>query len=135
MRKAWIAGVAALVTLAAPAAAQNAVVASASKTMGVEGLNSVHYYGVGQQGSLGQNNNANMPWPLTPLNEYVRVIDFTQPASRATARTWAVSVITNRAAEGTFTHAVTPASTSWADQLEIWTTPWGFLKGAAANNA
>ena len=24
---------------------------------------------------------------------------------------------------------------AWGQQLEIWTTPWGFLKGAAANNA
>ena len=136
MTRAW-AALATVAMLAAPAAAQNAntVVSAASKAMGVEGLNSIHYYGVGQQGSLGQNNNANMPWPMTPLNEYVRAIDFTQPASRATARTWAVSVVTNRSAEGAFNQLVTPASTSWGDQLEIWITPWGFLKGAAANNA
>ena len=30
---------------------------------------------------------------------------------------------------------ITPANAAWAQQLEIWTTPWGFLKGAAANNA
>jgi hypothetical protein len=28
-----------------------------------------------------------------------------------------------------------PANNTWAQQLEIWVTPWGFLKGAAANNA
>jgi glyoxylase-like metal-dependent hydrolase (beta-lactamase superfamily II) len=27
------------------------------------------------------------------------------------------------------------ASTNWNQALNIWTTPWGFLKGAAANNA
>ena len=27
------------------------------------------------------------------------------------------------------------ASTNWTQALNIWTTPWGFLKGAAANNA
>jgi glyoxylase-like metal-dependent hydrolase (beta-lactamase superfamily II) len=137
MARGWIAAVVIIGVLAGPASAQDAktVISNASKAMGVEALNSIHYYGVGMQGSLGQNNNANMPWPLTPLNEYVRAIDFTQPASRATARTWAVSVVTNRAAEGAFNQVVTPASTSWADQLEIWITPWGFLKGAAANNA
>jgi glyoxylase-like metal-dependent hydrolase (beta-lactamase superfamily II) len=137
MTRALVAAIAIIGVLATPVAAQDAktVISNASKAMGVDGLNSIHYYGVGQQGSLGQNNNANMPWPLTPLNEYVRAIDFTQPASRATARTWAVSVINNRAGEGAFNQVVTPASTSWADQLEIWTTPWGFLKGAAANNA
>jgi glyoxylase-like metal-dependent hydrolase (beta-lactamase superfamily II) len=30
---------------------------------------------------------------------------------------------------------ITPETTAWAQQLEIWITPWGFLKGAAANNA
>ena len=29
----------------------------------------------------------------------------------------------------------TQAATSWAQALNIWTTPWGFLKGAAANSA
>jgi hypothetical protein len=27
------------------------------------------------------------------------------------------------------------ADTNWNQALNIWTTPWGFLKGAAANNA
>src|SRR5262245_39916179 len=30
---------------------------------------------------------------------------------------------------------ITPEATAWGQQLEIWVTPWGFLKGAAANNA
>ena len=29
----------------------------------------------------------------------------------------------------------TQAGANWAQALNIWTTPWGFLKGAAANNA
>jgi glyoxylase-like metal-dependent hydrolase (beta-lactamase superfamily II) len=29
----------------------------------------------------------------------------------------------------------TQATTNWNQALNIWTTPWGFLKGAAANNA
>ena len=37
------------------------VVATASKTMGVDGLNSIHFYGVAQNGNLGQNNNATRP--------------------------------------------------------------------------
>jgi glyoxylase-like metal-dependent hydrolase (beta-lactamase superfamily II) len=45
-----------------------------------------------------------------------------------------VSVITNRAAEGAYNQVITPANQAWAQQLEIWTTPWGFLKGALANN-
>jgi len=29
---------------------------------------------------------------------------------------------------------ITPQNMAWAQQLEIWITPWGFLKAAAANN-
>jgi len=69
------------------------VVATASKTMGVDGLNSIHFYGVAQNGNLGQNNNANQPWPMANASDYVRAIDFRQPASRATWQTYAVPVM------------------------------------------
>src|SRR5687768_8682685 len=111
------------------------VISNASKATGADNLSSIHYYGVAQNGNLGQNNNANLPWPMTPLNDYNRVIDFTQPASRATALTLAVSVVTSRLEPGVLNQVVTPANQAWAQQLEIWITPWGFLKGAVANNA
>ena len=49
--------------MASAASAQDAkgVLSAASKAMGVENLTSIHYYGVAQNGSLGQNNNANQP--------------------------------------------------------------------------
>jgi hypothetical protein len=36
---------------------------------------------------------------------------------------------------GNFNQNITAAQTAWTQQLEIALTPWGFLKGAAANNA
>ena len=39
------------------------------------------------------------------------------------------------AVQAPFQQNITPANAAWAQQLEIWVTPWGFLKGAAANNA
>ena len=111
------------------------VVATASKTMGVDGLNSIHYYGVAQNGNLGQNNNANQPWPMANASDYVRAIDFTQPASRATWVNYAVPVTGGAAAQAPGQQLILPANQTWAQQLEIWITPWGFLKGAAANNA
>jgi len=125
------------VALTQTAAAQDAktVISNASKAMGVEGLNSIHYYGVAQNGSLGQNNNANQPWPMVNANDYVRAIDFTQPASRATWVTYAVPVTGGAATQGQGQQNITKETTAWAQQLEIWITPWGFLKGAAANNA
>jgi glyoxylase-like metal-dependent hydrolase (beta-lactamase superfamily II) len=117
------------------AAAQDAktVVTNASKAMGIETLNSIQFYGTAANGNLGQNNNANQPWPMTLLNDYNRAIDFTQPASRATGLTMAVSVVTSRLEPGVFNQSITPANAAWAQQLEIWVTPWGFLKAAAAN--
>jgi glyoxylase-like metal-dependent hydrolase (beta-lactamase superfamily II) len=122
----------------APSFAQDAksVIANASRAMGLDGVTSLYYYGSGANFTLGQNNNANIPWPQTPLNEYTRAIDFSQPATRATWSTYAASAAGGGATLATAQQNVTPASPgAWAQQLEIWTTPWGFLKGAAANNA
>ena len=85
MASTWKAAVA-LAALAATSAAvaQNAasVIANASRTMGVEGLNSVTYYGSAANYNLGQNNNANYPWPRVNVNDYRRTIDFTINAER-----------------------------------------------------
>jgi glyoxylase-like metal-dependent hydrolase (beta-lactamase superfamily II) len=137
MRRLSIAAVVLAAAMAVPAAAQDAktIVSNASKAMGVDGLTSIHYYGVAQAGNLGQNNNANQPWPMTANNDYVRAIDFTVPASRATWTTYAVPVQGGSAALAPGQQTITPQNMAWAQQLEIWITPWGFLKGAAANNA
>ena len=94
MRKASVAVLALAAVLSQTVTGQDAktVVSNASKAMGVEGLNSIYYYGVAQNGNLGQNNNANQPWPMAGANDYVRAIDFTQPASRATWMNYAVPV-------------------------------------------
>jgi glyoxylase-like metal-dependent hydrolase (beta-lactamase superfamily II) len=138
MKKAWIVALALLAgVLIQTVTAQDAktVISTASRAMGVEGLNSIHYYGVAENGQLGQNNNANQPWPMNAANDYVRAIDFTQPASRATWATFAVPVTGGAATQGAGQQNITKENTAWAQQLEIWITPWGFLKGAAANNA
>ena len=78
--------------------------------------------------------------PMRPINNYVRVIDLTAPTSRHTGAT------NNPAGggattpmPGTFFQQVTPqqadVSQPWANSLEFYITPWGFLKGAATNNA
>jgi glyoxylase-like metal-dependent hydrolase (beta-lactamase superfamily II) len=78
--------------------------------------------------------------PMRPINNYVRVIDLTAPASRHTGTTNNIgpggsTTIT----PGVFFQQVTPeqadVSKPWAGSLEFYITPWGFLKGAAENNA
>ena len=78
--------------------------------------------------------------PMRPINNYVRVIDLAAPASRHTGATnnpaggGATTPI-----PGTFFQQVTPqqadSSQPWGNSLEFYITPWGFLKGAAENNA
>src|SRR5687768_18615388 len=135
MLKVWIAAIA-LVGVVSTAAAQDAktVVSNASRAMGVDGLNSIHYYGVAANGNLGQNNNANQPWPMTAANDYVRAIDFTQPASRATWQNYAVPVTGGAAALAAGQQNIAQ-NAPWAQLVEIYITPWGFLKAAATNDA
>jgi len=135
--KSWISAITLVALIAGTAAAQDArtVIGNASKAMGVDGLNSVTFYGAGANFNLGQNNNSNAPWPRINANDYVRAIDFAQPASRATWVTYAAPVTGGPAVQGNGQQNITPANMAWAQQLEIWITPWGFLKGAAANNA
>jgi glyoxylase-like metal-dependent hydrolase (beta-lactamase superfamily II) len=78
--------------------------------------------------------------PMRPINDYVRVIDLTAPASRATGKTANIgpggsTTIT----PGMFFQQVTAqqadVSQPWGGSLEYYITPWGFLKGASENNA
>ena len=79
--------------------------------------------------------------PMRPITSYVRVIDLNAPTSRHTGTTMnfgpgGSTTIT----PGTFFQQVTQqqatdAATPWGQSLELYITPWGFLKGAAANNA
>ena len=137
MMKTCIAAIGLAALLSYPAAAQDAktVLSTASKAMGADNLNSITYYGSGANFNLGQSNNANGPWPRVNLNDYRRSIDFAQPALRSSAVTFAVPVTGGAAAPAPFNQIATPANDAWAQHLEIWVTPWGFLRGAAANNA
>ena len=132
--------VAVLMMVASTAAAQDAktVLGNSARAMGIENVTAVHFYGTASAGNLGQNNNSNQPWPMAAMNDYVRAIDFSQPASRATWASFAVPVTGGRAAlaQGTpqTQQVVTPTAAAWGQQLEIWITPWGFVKGATGQH-
>ena len=146
MKKLAVAAVC-LASLCASAIAQDAktVIANAQKAMG--DLKSITYSGSAKDVAFQQcgANAADMNCrgthdPMRPINNYVRVIDLTAPASRATGAT------NNPAGggatvpmPGTFFQQVTAQQSDvaqpWNNSLEFYITPWGFLKGAAANNA
>jgi glyoxylase-like metal-dependent hydrolase (beta-lactamase superfamily II) len=130
------------------ATAQDAasVVAAASKAMAVDTLNSITYSGTARNGAFGQSKAIGDPMGpvnVTQITQYTRTINFGQVeptalVSRATGATQppAVPGVPPQPA-GVFNQNVTAAQagSNWAQALNIWTTPWGFLKGAAANNA
>jgi glyoxylase-like metal-dependent hydrolase (beta-lactamase superfamily II) len=138
-----------LTTLVTAAAAQDAasVVAAASKAMGVDTLTSITYSGTARNGAFGQSKDISEPMGpvnLTQITQYTRTINFGQASaptalvSRATGPTQPPTVPgAPPPAPGVFNQNVTgtQAGANWAQALNIWTTPWGFLKAAAANNA
>jgi glyoxylase-like metal-dependent hydrolase (beta-lactamase superfamily II) len=78
--------------------------------------------------------------PMRPIASYVRVVDLAAPTTRQTGATNNIGPGGSTAVTpGTFFQQVTPQqadlSQPWAQSLDLYLTPWGFLKGAAANNA
>jgi glyoxylase-like metal-dependent hydrolase (beta-lactamase superfamily II) len=78
--------------------------------------------------------------PMRPITNYVRVIDLAAPTSRHTGATMNLGAGgSTTITPGTFFQQVTPqqaaVSSPWGQSLELYITPWGFLKGAADNNA
>ena len=78
--------------------------------------------------------------PMRPINNYVRVVDLTAPASRHTGATNNIGPGgSTTVTPGTFFQQVTPQQADltqpWVTSVEFYITPWGFLKGAAETNA
>ena len=132
------------VALVAQGSAQDAkaVIASASKAMGVETLKTIQYSATGFDFALGQAPNAASPWPKFINKSYTRAIDFEAPASRVArvrvqgevpARGGGQQPIVGEQPQNQ-TIIVTSA-TPWVQQLEIWMLPQGFLRAAATRNA
>ena len=117
--------------------AQNAAttIGAASKAMGAENLNSITYSGSAGNANFGQSKTIGTPWAptgITRITTYTRTIDLNQPASRAFGPTMPPTVPGAPAPmPGNLNQNITPAQNNWTQQLEIWSTPWGFLKGAA----
>ena len=139
--------VACVAALAGNALAQDAktVIANAQKALG--DVKSITYSGSAKDVSFQQcgANSTDMQCrgthdPMRPINNYVRVIDLAGPTSRATGSTNNIGAGgSTTLAAGTYFQQVTPQQANvaqpWNNSLELYLTPWGFLKGAADNNA
>src|SRR5580658_2458660 len=121
------------------------VIANAQKELG--DLKSITYSGSAKDVAFQQcgANAADMTCrgthdPMRPIDDYVRVIDLAAPASRQTGITHNIGPGgSTTVTPGVFFQQVTAqqadVSQPWAGSLEFYLTPWGFLKGAAENNA
>jgi glyoxylase-like metal-dependent hydrolase (beta-lactamase superfamily II) len=133
--------------LSATAMAQDAktVIANAEKALG--NVKSITYSGSARDVAFqqcGANGTALICYgthdPRRPITGYVRVIDLAGPTSRHTGATMNFGAGgSTTITPGTFFQQVTAqqadVSQPWAQSLELYITPWGFLKGAAENNA
>jgi len=124
-------------------AAQDAgtVINDASRAMGADKLKTVEFSGSGADFGMGQGENPG-PYPRFINKSYTRVINYEAPATHLTRirlqgenppRGGA-----NQPMRGETTQnqtVIVNANTPWPQQLDIWTTPHGFLKAAATRNA
>lgn len=116
----------------------DAVLADVVAAMGAADLASVTFSGTAWRIRNGfmQTPNATPPWlSRDEITNYRRAIDLDLPASLATGETFAQNLFLEPPVAGTYTQNISATQSEWAQQLEIWLTPWGFLHGAEANGA
>ena len=113
--------------LAAGALAQDAaaVISTAARAMGAENLTAITYAGSAANINFGQTKSISGPYALsTAITNYVRSLDLSRPASRASGTTLAAQVPGFPPPQpGTLNQIIGPNNTAWTQQLEIWTTP------------
>jgi hypothetical protein len=107
-----------------------AVIAEASRAMGVVGVTSVTLAGTAVYGNFGQSRTLSFGLAFTKIGNYNRTFDFARGISH-TIGVAAPPGAPNGVPPGPFDDLITPTSPG-VKRLEIWTTPWGFLRGAAA---
>jgi glyoxylase-like metal-dependent hydrolase (beta-lactamase superfamily II) len=134
---------------------------AADAALGTVQINSIQFSGTGRWYQFGQAPNPTLPWPQFDVSSYTATVDYTAPAARVQmtrlqtiepdrVRPTPAAQNPDQYVSGTTAWnmaapAGAPAGTAPAPQLqpaaveervmEIWTTPHGFLKAAAANNA
>jgi glyoxylase-like metal-dependent hydrolase (beta-lactamase superfamily II) len=131
---------AALVSFAAAGAPNQdakTVLSNATKAMGAGNLKTIQYSGTGTEFAFGQAVNPNSPWPPFADTSYTRTINYETPAWRVD-RVLAPVPPDRRGGglpPGPSQTVVVNSNTPWAQQVDLWLTPFGFLRAAANANA
>jgi glyoxylase-like metal-dependent hydrolase (beta-lactamase superfamily II) len=134
---------------------------AATEALGASTVQSIEYSGTGRWFQFGQAPNPTLPWPAFEVSRFNAAVDYQRPAARiemvrrqivepGRVRPAPVEQRPIQVVSGTFAWNLatpagaapdtppTPAPQPAAVEervMEIWTTPHGFLKAAAANNA
>ncbi len=134
-------------TATEPAGAESAAtnegsaVDAAIAALGMQDLNSITYSGTAWRirNSFMQTASASPPWPSRDdITNYTRTLDLTnlaQPVSLAKGETFASNLFFAPPVAGTYTQTIPATQSAWGQQLEVWLTPWGFLKAADSYDA
>lgn len=121
-------------TSAAAAQDAKAVIAEAMQAMGMNStFTSITFGGSAAYGNFLQSRGLSFGLAFTSIRDYQRTIDFTRGISRAIGVAQPPGA-PNGVPPGPFDDVITPQSPG-NKQLELWTTPWGFLVGAARGPA
>jgi glyoxylase-like metal-dependent hydrolase (beta-lactamase superfamily II) len=144
MSRKYLAVISLVLLFPAAAVAQDArsALQSASAAMGADGLRTLEFSGSGFDFAIGQAYNPASPWPRFLVKSYSRALNYEMPASRMDRiraqgenppRGGGLQPIRGDQPQNQL--VIVNANTPWVQQLEIWITPHGFLKAAAANGA
>jgi glyoxylase-like metal-dependent hydrolase (beta-lactamase superfamily II) len=105
------------------------VLMNTAKAMGAENLRTIHVSGTGSHSvDIGQNKNPDVPWPVGRVKAYTLQMDFDA------GRSYVQLVRVQNGADETLNEYMS-ADSPWNSQFRFWLTPFGFIKGALANNA
>jgi glyoxylase-like metal-dependent hydrolase (beta-lactamase superfamily II) len=146
---------------AACAQQQAGSLAAATQALGATDLKSIEYTGTGKWFQFGQAPSPVLPWPAFDVSAFTATVNYETPAARVQmtrmqvvepgrARPAPVQQRPVQVVSGTYAWNMAPPPGATPDTppapqpqieaveertMEIWTTPHGFLKAAAANNA
>ena len=143
-----------LFPLTAGAQDSRAALEGVAKALGAGGLKTVQYTAAGSSFAIGQSQVPGAPWPKFNVTDFTRVIDYETASLREEAvRSRAempprggglpvmgearqIFVVSGDLAWNVVGETAAPAPVALVDrQLQLWSTPHGFIKAAMANNA
>ncbi len=154
-------GSAVVVSTWACARTETGTLQAATEALGAAEIRSIEYSGTGRWFQFGQAPNPTLPWPAFEVSRFTAAVDYQVPAARVEmvrrqvvepgrvrpapaeqrpiqmiSGTFAWNLATPPGAAADAPPAAAPQPAAVEERtMEIWTTPHGFLKAAAANNA